>query len=256
MIKRLSAVGATALAAALGAGASIEMLTAPVAAAATTRKFRYGMVVDTRTCVGCKACVVACKQENKTPPGVNYTVVVEEENEAADDKPLFMTKPCFHCENPPCVDVCPVNATFKREQDGIVVVDYDRCIGCRYCITACPYGARTFDFGEMYDFAEPGSVWGSAPSPEYDQFRERDEHVSPVGNVRKCSFCMHLQDENGEYDKDEGRWPACAKTCPAGSIHFGDFNDPDSDVSRLIRSNNVIRLKEELGAEPNLYYLI
>ena len=257
LITRLTAVGATALATALAGGASIDMLTAPVAAAAGTgRKFRYGMVVDTRTCVGCNACVVACKQENKTPPGVNYTVVVEEPNEAADDKPLFMTKPCFHCENPPCVDVCPVNATFKRERDGIVVVDYDRCIGCRYCITACPYGARTFDFGEMYAGDEPGTVWGSAPSPEYGQFRARDEHASPVGNVRKCTFCLHLQDDDGRYDKDEGRWPACAKTCPAGSIHFGDFNDPDSDVSQLIRSNNVIRLKEELGAEPNVYYLI
>lgn len=256
LIVRLAAVGASALAAALTAGASIEMLTAPVAAAASTRKFRYGMVVDTRTCVGCNACVVACKQENKTPPGVNYTVVLQQPNEAADDKPLFMTKPCFHCENPPCVDVCPVNATFKRERDGIVVVDYDRCIGCRYCITACPYGARSFDFGESYAGGEFGTLWGSAPSPEYGQYRERGDDASPIGNVRKCTFCMHLQDDNGEYDKNEGRWPACAKTCPAGSIHFGDFNDPDSDVSQLIRSNNVIRLKEELGAEPNLYYLI
>lgn len=214
------------------------------------------MVIDTRTCVGCRSCVVACKAENKTPPGVNYTVVVEQPNEAADGKPLFMTKPCFHCENPPCVDVCPVNATFKREQDGIVVVDYDRCIGCRYCITACPYGARTFDFGEMYAGGGPGTVWGSAPSPEYGQFRGREEGASPVGNVRKCTFCLHLQDEKGEYNKGEGRWPACAKTCPGEAIHFGDFKDPDSDVSKLIRSNNVIRLKEELGAEPNVYYLI
>jgi Fe-S-cluster-containing dehydrogenase component len=213
-------------------------------------------VIDTRACVGCEACVVACKQENKTPPGVNYNVVLEQPNAAADDKPLFLSKPCFHCENPPCVDVCPVNATFKREQDGIVVVDYDRCIGCRYCITACPYGARTFDFGEMYAGDEPGTVWGSAPSPEYGQFRERDERSSPVGTVRKCTFCLHLQDKNGEYNKSEGRWPACSKTCPAGAIHFGDFNDRESDVSQLIRSNNVIRLKVELGAEPNVYYLI
>ena len=257
LITRLTGVGAIALATALAAGASIDVLTAPVAAAAgTTRKFRYGMVIDTRTCVGCKACVVACKAENKTPPGVNYTVVVEQPNEAANDKPLFMTKPCFHCENPPCVDVCPVNATFKRKQDGIVVVDYDRCIGCRYCITACPYGARTFDFGEMYPGGEPGTGWGSVPSPEYGQFRARDEHASPVGNVRKCTFCLHLQDEKGQYNKAQGRWPACAKTCPGEAIHFGDFNDPESEVSQLIRSNNVIRLKEELGAEPNVYYLI
>ena len=257
LMTRLTGVGAIALATALAAGASIDVLTAPVAAAAgTARKFRYGMVVDTRRCVGCKACVVACKTENKTPPGVYYNVVVEQLNVAADDKPLFLTKPCFHCENPPCINVCPVSATFKREQDGIVVIDYDRCIGCRYCITACPYGSRYFDFGDKYGFAADGQAWGDVPSPEYGQYRQHEEGKSPVGNVRKCSFCLHLQDENGEYDKAAGRWPACAKTCPGEAIHFGDFNDPSSEVSQLIRSNNVIRLKEELGTEPNVYYLI
>jgi Fe-S-cluster-containing dehydrogenase component len=257
LITRLTAVGATALAAALVAGASIDVLTAPIAAAATgKRKFRYGMVVDTRRCVGCRACVVACKTENKTPPGVYYNVVVEQPNAEADDKPLFLTKPCFHCENPPCINVCPVSATFKREQDGIVVIDYDRCIGCRYCITACPYGARFFDFGDKYGFAADGQAWADVPSPEYGQYRQHQEGKSPVGNVRKCTFCLHLQDENGEYDKAAGRWPACAKTCTGGAIHFGDFNDSSSEVSRLIRANNVIRLKEELGTEPNVYYLI
>jgi len=257
LITRLTAVGATALAAALVAGASIDVLTAPVAAAATRKgKFRYGMVVDTRRCVGCKACVIACKAENKTPPGVNYNVVVQEPNKQADDKPLFLTKPCFHCENPPCVKVCPVSATFKREQDGIVVIDYDRCIGCRYCITACPYGSRYFDFGDEYGFTADGQAWAGVPSPEYGQYRQHEEGKSPVGNVRKCTFCLHLQDENGGYDKAAGRWPACAKTCTGGAIHFGDFNDTSSEVSRLIRSNNVIRLKEELGTEPNVYYLI
>lgn len=258
LITRLTAVGATALAAALVGGASIDLLTAPVAAAATgvKRKFRYGMVIDTRACVGCKACVVACKTENKTPPGVYYNVVVEKPNEAADGKPLFLSKPCFHCENAPCVKVCPVSATFKREQDGIVVIDYDRCIGCRYCITACPYGSRYFDFGDKYPFAADGQSWANVPSPEYGQYRQHEEGKSPVGNVRKCTFCLHLQDEKGEYDKAAGRWPACAKTCPVEAIHFGDFSDPSSEVSGLIRSNNVIRLKEELGTEPNVYYLI
>ena len=122
LAQRLFAMGAGALATALSAGASVASLTmAPPARAAVPqggipakRKFRYGMVIDTRRCVGCRACVVACKAENKTPPGVSYTVVVEEAlGNRTDDKPLFMTKPCFHCENPPCVDVCPVSATFK-----------------------------------------------------------------------------------------------------------------------------------------------
>lgn len=221
------------------------------------RKYHYGMVIDTRRCVGCRSCVLACKAENKTSPGVSYTVVFEEilENRP-NDKPVFMTKPCFHCEQPPCTDVCPVSATYKREQDGIVVVDYDRCIGCRYCMTACPYSARWFDFGENYPAVEQGTDWAKVPSPEYNQFRKREHEQSPIGNVRKCTFCLHLQDENGQYNKADGRWPACAKTCTGKAIHFGDFNDPNSEVSILLRERQYIRLKEELGTSPNVYYLI
>lgn len=217
-------------------------------------KHRYGMVIDTKRCVGCEACVIACKAENKTPPGVNYILVTNNTlGERPDDKPLFTAKPCFHCEHPPCVDVCPVSATFKRKQDGIVVVDYDRCIGCRYCQTACPYGARFFDFGENYH-AETTKGAYNPPSPEYNQYRLRTHGASPVGNVRKCTFCMHLQDEKGEYDKNAGRWPACAKTCTGHAIHFGDFMDPDSGVSQLVRERQPVRLKDELGAEPNVVY--
>jgi molybdopterin-containing oxidoreductase family iron-sulfur binding subunit len=219
------------------------------------QKYRYGMVIDTRRCVGCKACMVACKMENKTPAGVSYTVVVDQAwGERPDDRPLFMTKPCFHCEYPPCTDVCPVGATFKRDQDGIVVVDYDRCIGCRYCIAACPYGARSFDFGENYPFFN--SDFSKAPSPEYGQFRERREGASPTGNVRKCTFCLHLQDEEGKYDKKAGRWPSCAKTCTGHAIYFGDFLDPESEVSKLLKERNAVRLKEEMGIRPNVYYLV
>jgi molybdopterin-containing oxidoreductase family iron-sulfur binding subunit len=263
-VQRLFGAGAGALATALAAGASVSSLaTAPPARAAvppgglpTKRKFRYGMVIDTRRCVGCRACVVACKAENKTPPGVSYTVVVEEAvANRFDDKPIFMTKPCFHCENPPCVDVCPVSATFKRERDGIVVIDYDRCIGCRYCITGCPYGARSFDFGENYGAVVEGTAFAGVPSPEYGQFRIRSDG-SPVGNVRKCTFCLHLQDAEGRYDKTAGRWPSCAKTCTGHAIFFGDFNDPESEVSRLVRERQPVRLKEELGTEPNVHYLL
>ena len=214
------------------------------------------MVIDTRRCVGCKACMVACKVENKTPPGVSYTVVTEEVFNRPDDKPVFMTKPCFHCESPPCVDVCPVSATFKREQDGIVVVDYDRCIGCRYCIIACPYGARSFDFGENYDAISANTPLAAAPSPENNQFITRSPGTSPIGNVRKCTFCVHLQDEQGRYDKAAGRWPSCAKTCTGHAIFFGDLQDPESEVSRLLAERQAIRLKEELGTAPNVFYLL
>lgn len=244
------------------AGATVwqagEALATPASkAAATQRKHRYGMVIDTRRCVGCRACMVACKAENKTPPGVFYTVVFDQIIEPRiDDKPLFMTKPCFHCLHPPCVDVCPVSATFKREQDGIVVVDYDRCIGCRYCMTACPYSARWFDFDENYPALSEQTPYAAVPSPEYNQFRKREKEKSPVGNVRKCQFCLHLQDANGDYSKAEGRWPACVKTCTGHAIFFGDLLDRDSEVWRLLRERVAVRLKEELGTEPNVFYLL
>jgi molybdopterin-containing oxidoreductase family iron-sulfur binding subunit len=267
LVRHLARIGAGALAAAMSTGVVMEVLSETKAAAQTgitpkadnktVRKFRYGMVIDTRRCVGCRACMVACKAENKTPPGISYTVVVEEAiPNRLDDKPVFMTKPCFHCENPPCVRVCPVSATFKRSRDGIVVVDYDRCIGCRYCITACPYGARYFDFGENYPAVSEKTPYAHVPSPEYGQYRTREEGKSPIGNVRKCTFCAHLQDEHGRYDKAAGRWPACAKTCTGHAIHFGDFNDPESEVSQLLRERQAVRLKEDLGTEPNVYYLL
>lgn len=251
--------GAGALAAVVTVGAPEALAKETQARLAGKRqKYRYGMVIDTKRCVGCKACVVACKSENKTPPGVNYMVVTNNMlGPRPDDKPLFTAKPCYQCQNPPCVDVCPVSATFKREQDGIVVVDYDRCIGCRYCQTACPYGARYFDFGENYSATVDGTLYGEkVRSPEYNQFREREEGSSPVGNVRKCTFCIHLQDEEGHYDKNAGRWPSCAKTCTGKAIHFGDFNDPESDVSRILRERQTVRIKEDLGTEPNVHYLV
>jgi molybdopterin-containing oxidoreductase family iron-sulfur binding subunit len=258
VVSRLMKLGAVSLAMALASGSSLApLVNAAADSGESKRKHRYGMVIDTRRCVGCDACVAACRQENKTPPGVSYTIVLENGfGERPDDRPLFMTKPCFHCEEPPCVPVCPVGATFKRKQDGIVVVDYDRCIGCRYCIVACPYQARYSDFGENYPAIEEETPWASVPSPEYKQFRKREEGKSPEGNVRKCTFCLHLQDENGEYDKAAGRWPACAKTCTGKAIHFGDLDDSESEVSRLLMQRQAVRLKEELGTEPNVYYLL
>lgn len=258
LLSRLSAVGAGALATVLGGGiGSTLSVGAAKAETGQKSKFQYGMVIDTPRCVGCKACVAACKGENKTPPGVYYNLVLESAIERPfDEKPVFMTKPCFHCEKPACVDVCPVGATFKRERDGLVEVDYERCIGCRYCITNCPYGARTFDFGENYPAVEERTPFAKVPSPEYNQFRVRDGHKSPVGNVRKCTFCAHQQDSDGKYNQKAGRWPACAKTCTGHAIFFGDFKDPESDVSRLLKWHQTIRLKEELGTHPNVYYLI
>lgn len=206
---------------------------------------QYAMVIDLKKCVGCKACTVACKAENHTPPGVAYNVVMEEEvGTYPNVTRRFLPRPCMQCENSSCTKVCPTGATYHRT-DGVVVIDYDRCIGCRYCVTACPYGARSFDFGENYH--EDPTPYESQPSPEYAEFRKRKKGKSPIGNVRKCTFCLHRI--------KKGLKPACVETCMGRAYTFGNIKDPDSDVAKLLRKRAHYRLKEELGNKPRVYYL-
>jgi molybdopterin-containing oxidoreductase family iron-sulfur binding subunit len=210
---------------------------------------RWAMVIDLRKCVGCSACTIACVAENKLPPGVVYRPVVEEEiGTYPHVTRRFLPRPCMQCDNPPCVPVCPVAATYKRP-DGIVAIDYDRCIGCRYCIVACPYNARTFDAGERYTDGTPEvSPVERLPAFEYGQRRTRQHDASPVGNARKCHFCIHRL--------EAGLLPACVSTCIGRATYFGDASDPDSLVSELVARPNVMRLKEELGTQPRVYYLL
>jgi Fe-S-cluster-containing dehydrogenase component len=210
---------------------------------------KWVMVIDLQKCVGCSACTIACKAENRLPPGVVYRPVIEEEvGEYPNVTRRWLPRPCMQCEDPPCTNVCPVNATWKRE-DGIVVIDYNKCIGCRYCLTACPYGARYFDFGEDYTDGTPAKQpYEEESSPEYGREWTRDGQGSPVGNARKCQFCIHRL--------ETGMLPACVTTCIGGATYFGDKNDPDSLVSELISSPRVMRLKEEQGTDPKVYYLV
>lgn len=218
------------------------------------------MVIDQRKCVGCHACTVSCIAENHLPPGVVYRpVVIEESGTFPNIKLEFTPRPCMQCDQPPCVPVCPVSATWKRA-DGIVAVDYDACIGCRYCLTACPYGARTSDFGEDYQAkaaigADGQVVAGAAatpnegkPSQEYGKAWDRKDHASPAGNARKCHFCLHKL--------ENGHLPACTSTCIGRATYFGDTNDPDSLVSELVTKNNVQTLLPHKGTKPRVYYIV
>ena len=191
----------------------------------------WGMVIDLAKCVGCDSCTVACKAENRTPPGITDNVVLERETGAYPNVRLeALPRPCMQCENPPCVSVCPVQATYKGD-DGIVVIDADRCIGCKYCIAACPYGARSADEGSSYG-VERGA---------------RGKYVGTYGTVRKCTFCTHRL--------AWGEAPACCETCIGDARYFGDLNDPESKVAQLAASPRAFRLREELGTNPSVYYL-
>jgi Fe-S-cluster-containing dehydrogenase component len=220
---------------------------------------KWVMVIDQEKCTGCRSCTVSCCAENALPPGVVYRPVIETELGAYPNvRKRFTPRPCMQCDNPPCTPVCPVNATYKRP-DGIVAIDYDNCIGCRYCITACPYNARTADFGEYYgeDQAEGSDslvgegalAYETRPNFEYGEEWERQvgQGGSPKGNARKCQFCLHRI--------ENGMLPACVTTCLGGATYFGDYNDEKSLVHKLVGSQHMVRLKEEMGTEPKVFYL-
>ncbi|GAM13406.1 MULTISPECIES: 4Fe-4S dicluster domain-containing protein [Bacillota] len=211
-------------------------------------EIQWIMVIDLKKCVGCSSCTVACVSENVLPPGVVYRPVIEEEiGTFPNVTKKFTPRPCMQCEHPPCTKVCPIGATYKSE-DGIVAIDYDKCIGCRYCITACPYGARTFDWGEYHTENTPEIMqYEKEPNYEYGVERVREKKNSPIGNARKCHFCKHRL--------HKGMLSMCVTTCIGRATYIGDKNDPESLVAELIASPRVMRLKEELGTEPNVYYL-
>ncbi len=198
---------------------------------------RYGMVIDQKRCIGCHACTMACRAENSTPTGVWWgKVLVKEVGKYPNASILYTPVLCMHCENAPCVEVCPTGASSKRP-DGIVAVDYDQCMGCRYCETACPYDARTF-----LDEVEP-----YYPEVDLTFYEKAGFTKHQAGVVEKCNFCMERV--------AQGLEPACVATCPAYARHFGELDDPNSEVSRLIAERHGYQLLPELGTEPSVYYL-
>lgn len=206
----------------------------------------WHMVIDLERCIGCSYCVWACQAINDVPDDtMRWNVGFPEETEKG--KAFFMTRPCLHCEEAPCVKVCPVGATWLRE-DGIVAMDYDRCIGCRYCEVACPYDVRRFNWGTELPENRYAPHWGT---PEVEA-RTR-------GVVEKCTFCSHRIDrglaEGLVPGVDEAATPACVNACPVGARAFGDINDPQSPVSRYLATHDTIRLREEFGTEPKVHYV-
>jgi phenylacetyl-CoA:acceptor oxidoreductase subunit 1 len=235
-------VGAAAGAALLGLKV-IEIVTASGPEGESPH--RWAMVIDQDKCVGCGRCTLACRASNDINPDISWNVVLN--TGRYGDRDVFLPRPCMHCENAPCVEVCPVGASYHRA-DGIVMMDYDKCIGCRYCEVACPYGARAFNW-EAFD----------GPNPAVPTWGEPDVPRRPRGVPEKCSFCSNRIDRGlalgltpGE---DPEATPACVNACPMGARVFGDLNDPESQVSKLLASHPSYRLREDLGTAPRVYYL-
>lgn len=216
---------------------------------------KFGMAIDLGKCIGCRRCAYACKLENNVPDTISppYIMVFQTQSKTGvsgyfhpakmpgegttmmytklrKDK-WYMPVQCNHCDNAPCVKVCPTGASYKAP-DGIVMINYKKCIGCRYCMSACPYQARRFNWWE----------------PEIPP--ERRNPLVPMreeGVVEKCTFCVHRT--------RRGRTTRCVEACPNNARTFGNLNDPDSKVSRLIASERNFRLKEELNTNPRIWYL-
>ncbi len=213
---------------------------------------RYGMVIDLKKCVGCYACVIKCKQEHFLPPGMTWGKLLISEtgtypNIVKNVYPVL----CNHCADPACVKACPTRATQQRG-DGIVYVDQDKCVGCRYCLVACPFQVRTFHSKKKEYYP------GQGPT-DFEKMGD-GLYALQTGIVLKCNFCQDRIDDGLKKGLrpgvDVGATPACVNICPAKARTFGDLDDPESEVTRLIREKRAAQLHPEYGTDPSVYYVI
>lgn len=208
---------------------------------------RWGMVIDLNRCVGCQTCTIACKHHNATTPDVQWRRVLDvEQGRFPDVQRFFMVTGCQHCEDAPCVPVCPTGATFKRD-DGIVAIDYDQCIGCGYCAVSCPYEARTIAKSQDWYYGEETVQERAVAQPER------------IGVAQKCTFCSDRVDaglaQGLTPGVDPAATPACSAACIAQAITFGDWNDAASPVRQLSAGRNLLQLNADVGTDPQLKYL-
>jgi len=197
---------------------------------------RYGMVIDLKKCIGCYSCVVACKSEHNTPTGIFQTSVLEKEmGRFPDVIRVFFPVLCNHCEEPTCVDVCPTKASYKTD-DGVVAIDYEKCMGCGACIEHCPYHVRDMVLDNRTLYADGKTVF---EKPVYQRI--------PNKVATKCDFCFHRV--------EKGLQPACVEVCPTDARIFGDFEDEDATVNKLKDEHDGWQLLPEKGTEPRVYYI-
>lgn len=248
MLKVLGATGATVLFTQLFSSGplSAEAVQGLHRESGASASHEWHMVIDLEQCIGCQYCVWACQATNGVADeAMRWNVGFPERTEGGTD--FFMTRPCLHCQEAPCVRVCPVGATWIRE-DGLVAMDYDRCIGCRYCEVACPYDVRRFNWDASGGENPYQPVWG-----------EMEVEPRPRGVVEKCTFCSHRIDrglaQGLKPGLDPQATPACVNVCPVGARVFGDLNDAESPVTKYLAEHETFRLREDLGTEPKVHYV-
>jgi phenylacetyl-CoA:acceptor oxidoreductase subunit 1 len=213
---------------------------------------RWGMVIDLHRCIGCYSCVLACRQEHFVPRGIYFNrVLISEEGKCPTVQKIILPVLCNHCQDPSCVKVCPTGATSQRE-DGIVTVDDTKCVGCGYCVIACPYQQRT-------RFEDPKLEY--FPGQGFTPYEELGKAIFPYkpGTVLKCNFCAERIDtglkKGLKPGVDREATPACVITCPANARIFGDLDDPLSEVSQLIANKKATQLHPDFDTEPSVYYV-